>query len=139
FTGGIMSLDAAQTPVHQTPAPQTPDPQIPAILDRLRAAFDSGLTRDLAWRRAQLAALKRMMVENEAEIASALKADLGKPFAEACTAEIDLVSSEAALARKHLGRWSRPQRTRTPLAIQPGKSFIESAPYGVTLIIGAWN
>lgn len=129
-----MSLDAAQTPVHQTPAPQ-----IPAILDRLRAAFDSGLTRDLAWRRAQLAALERMMVENEAEIASALKADLGKPFAEACTAEIDLVSSEAALARKHLGRWSRPQRTRTPLAIQPGKSFIESAPYGVTLIIGAWN
>ncbi len=110
-----MSLDAAQPP----------DPQIAAIMERQRAAFDSGLTRDLAWRRAQLAALERMTVENEAEMA--------------CTAEIDLVSSEAALARKQVARWSRPQRTSTPLAIQPGKSFIESAPYGVTLIIGAWN
>src|SRR5690606_14360140 len=116
-----------------------PAHQIPAILERLRAAFDSGLTRDLAWRRAQLAALERMMVENEAEIAEALKADLGKPFGEACTAEIDFVRKEAAHAQKHLRRWTRPQRTASPIAIQPGKSVIEAAPYGVTLIIGAWN
>lgn len=118
---------------------QPPAPDAAVVVRTLRAAFDSGLTRDLAWRQDQLAALERMMVENEAAIAEALKADLGKPFGEASTAEIDFVRKEAAHARKHLRRWSRPQRTATPIAIQPGKSFIETAPYGVTLIIGAWN
>lgn len=116
-----------------------PVPDVAAIVRNLRAAFDSGLTRDLAWRQEQLAALERMMVENEAEIAGALKADLGKPFGEACTAEIDFTRKEAAHARKHLRRWSRPQRTGTPLSIQPGKSAVEATPYGVALIIGAWN
>lgn len=118
---------------------ETPAPDVTDVVQTLRAAFDSGLTRDLAWRQSQLAALERMMAENEAVIAQALKADLGKPFGEACTAEIDLVAKEAAHARKNLRHWARPQRTGTPLAIQPGKSFIEAAPYGVTLIIGAWN
>lgn len=116
-----------------------PAPDVAAVIQTLRAAFDSGLTRDLAWRKSQLAALERMMVENEAKIAEALKADLGKPFGEACTAEIDFVRKEAAHAQKHLRRWTRPQRTASPIAIQPGKSVIEAAPYGVTLIIGAWN
>ncbi|NWE51425.1 aldehyde dehydrogenase family protein [Brevundimonas sp. P7753] len=116
-----------------------PAPDVAAVIRTLRAAFDSGLTRDLAWRKSQLAALERMMVENEAEISEALKADLGKPFGEACTAEIDFVRKEAAHAQKHLRRWTRPQRTASPIAIQPGKSVIEAAPYGVTLIIGAWN
>ena len=105
----------------------------------LRRAFNEGLTRDLDWRKVQLAALERMMAENEAAIAEALKADLGKPFGEACTAEIDLVSKEAAHARKNLRRWNKPQRTGTPLAILPGKSFVVPSPFGVTLIIGAWN
>ena len=118
---------------------QPPAPDVAAVIRTLRAAFDSDLTRDLAWRKSQLAALERMMVENEAEIAKALKADLGKPFGEACTAEIDFVRKEAAHAQKHLRRWTRSRRTASPIAIQPGKSVIEAAPYGVTLIIGAWN
>lgn len=116
-----------------------PAPEVATVVQTLRDAFDSGRTRDLAWRQGQLAALERMMIENEAGIAEALAADLGKPFGEACTAEIDFVRNEAAHARKHLRRWSRPQRAATPLAIQPGKSVVEAAPYGVTLIIGAWN
>ena len=117
----------------------SPAPDVAAIVRSLRAAFDSGLTRDMAWRQGQLAALEQMMVENEAEIAEALKADLGKPFGEACTAEIDFTRKEAAHARKHLRRWSRPQQAGTPLSIQPGKSAVEATPYGVALIVGAWN
>ncbi|MBU1385714.1 MAG: aldehyde dehydrogenase family protein [Alphaproteobacteria bacterium] len=130
-----MSVETAQPPAPGKPA----NVDVAAVVQPLRGAFNSGLTRDLAWRQDQLAALERMMVENEAAIAEALKADLGKPFGEASTAEIDFVRKEAAQARKLLPRWSRPQWTPTPLAIQPGKSFIEAAPYGVTLIIGAWN
>jgi len=119
--------------------PPGPASEVASVVQTLRAGFESGLTRDLIWRRSQLAALERMMIENEAGIAEALAADLGKPFGEACTAEIDFVRKEAAHAHKHLRRWARPQRTATPLAIQPGRSFIENTPYGVSLIIGAWN
>jgi len=105
----------------------------------LRTTFDNGQTRDLDWRKTQLSALERMMRDNEAAIAEALKSDLGKPYGEACTAEIDLVVKEAVHARKSLHRWAKPQRTGTPLAILPGQSFVEPTPYGVTLIIGAWN
>lgn len=105
----------------------------------LRTTFDNGQTRDLDWRKTQLSALERMMRDNEAAIAEALKSDLGKPYGEACTAEIDLVVKEAVHARKSLRRWAKPQRTGTPLAILPGQSFVEPTPYGVTLIIGAWN
>ncbi|KQW83703.1 aldehyde dehydrogenase family protein [Brevundimonas sp. Root1279] len=112
---------------------------VEGVVAALRAGFESGLTRDLAWREQQLAALERMMVENETAIAGALKADLGKSLAEACTAEIDFVRKEAMHARKQLRRWSRPQRVPTPIAIQPGKSFVEATPHGVVLIMGAWN
>ncbi|WP_313104580.1 aldehyde dehydrogenase family protein [Brevundimonas sp.] len=119
--------------------PLAPASEVASVVQTLRAGFESGLTRDLAWRQSQLAALERMMIENEARIAEALAADLGKPFGEACTAEIDFVRKEAKHAHKHLRRWARPQRTATPLAILPGRSFIETTPYGVSLIIGAWN
>ncbi|MEN5146486.1 aldehyde dehydrogenase family protein [Brevundimonas diminuta] len=112
---------------------------VPTAVNALRTTFEGGLTRDMSWRRDQLSAVQRMMIENEADIAAALKDDLGKPFAESCTAEIDLVAKDAAYARKHLRRWTRPQRVATPLAAQPGRSFVHAAPYGVALIIGAWN
>lgn len=110
-----------------------------AIVRRLRTTFDAGVTRALDWRAAQLEALERMMAENEAAIAAALKADLGKPLAEAMTAEIDFVRKDAAHARRHLAAWARPRRVSTPLALLPGRSFIAPSPYGVALIIGAWN
>lgn len=130
-----MSVETVPPPVRT----QEPATDVEGVVAGLRANFESGFTRDLAWRERQLAALERMMVENEAAIAAALKADLGKSLAEACTAEIDFVRKEAMQARKQLRRWSRPQRVATPIGIQPGKSFVEAAPYGVALIIGAWN
>lgn len=112
---------------------------IAQTIQALRQTFNSGMTRDLVWRKGQLAALENMVAENEAAIVEALKSDLGKPYGEAFTAEIGLVKKEAAHARKNLHRWAKPQRKSTPLAILPGKSFVEPTPYGLALIIGAWN
>jgi len=120
-------------------APPRADVGVGDAASRLRSVFESGLTRDLGWRAAQLEALARMMVENEQAIADALAADLGKPFAEATTAEIDFVRKDALHARKHLKAWTRATKVSTPLAIQPGQSFIQPSSFGVALIIGAWN
>ena len=105
----------------------------------MQATFASERTYSLAWRAAQLSALERMMKECEQEIMDALKADLGKHPQEAWTTEISYVGGDAAYCRKHLKRWTRTRKVRTPMLGQPGKSWLQPEPLGVVLIIGAWN
>ena len=60
----------------------------PTLNKTLRATFDSGRTRPLAWRKAQLAGLRRMVEESDAELVEALRQDLGRPPMEAFVADI---------------------------------------------------
>jgi aldehyde dehydrogenase (NAD+) len=106
---------------------------------RLRTSFESGRTRDLAFRRGQLEAIVRFLSEQESQIEAALHADMGRPAFEVYPGEIAFVASEAALAARKLRAWSRPKRVRTSLAAQPGRSWVYHEPLGVVLIIGAWN
>lgn len=105
----------------------------------LQATFATERTYSLAWRAAQLSALERMMDECEQEIMDALKSDLGKHPQEAWMTEISYVGGDAAYCRKHLKRWTRARKVRTPMMGQPGKSWLQPEPLGVVLIIGAWN
>ena len=109
------------------------------MIENMKTVFDSGRTRDLAWRRAQLEAVERLMAEREGEFMAALAADLGKPPMESYTTEISYVSGEAAYCRKKLSRWTKSKRVSTPLVGQPGTSWIQPEPLGVVLVIGAWN
>lgn len=104
-----------------------------------RAAFDAGRTRDPVWRSAQLAGLIRLIDEHEEDIAGALARDLGKPRAEALTAEAWLVRAEARETARAFHRWARPRRVRTPLSLFPGEARVAPEPRGVALIMGAWN
>lgn len=114
-------------------------PDFSAAFAELNDSFRSGRTRDLAWRDTQLAALERMMTEQEAAIIDALKQDLGKPALESWMAEISYVSGDAAYCRKKLKKWTKPRRVSTPSVAQPGKSWVQPEPLGTVLIIGAWN
>lgn len=113
--------------------------QYATLLAELRAGFDGGLTRPLEWRRSQLAALERMLRDNEKRIADALAEDLGKPAQEVLLGETALLFAEIDYARKRLRRWSRRRRVSTPVLAQPGRSWVQPEPLGVVLIIGAWN
>jgi len=106
---------------------------------RLRATFDAGRTRPLVWRRAQLAAVERMLVEREADFAKALHLDLHKNRFESFLSETSFVIAEAKYAQRHLARWMRGRRVRTPIIAQPGRSRIQPEPKGVVLIIAPWN
>lgn len=111
----------------------------PDMMSELRASFATGLTRPLAWRRAQLDALEQMLKENERAIEQALMQDLNKPPQEVLLGEVSLLFSEIRHARHRLARWSRPRRVPTPMVGQPGRSWIQPEPLGVVLIMGAWN
>lgn len=112
---------------------------VPATVARLRARFASGVTRDLAWRRAQLLALAELTVRHGAELEAALAADLGKPASEARIAEVAHVRGEARSALSSLTRWTRPRRVSTPLALWPASSRVVPQPLGVVLVIAPWN
>jgi aldehyde dehydrogenase (NAD+) len=115
-----------------------PDPFADRV-DALRRTFASGRTRPLEWRRRQLEALERMMVEQEDALAAALHSDLGKPLQEAWLAELSFVRAEAAYARRRLSTWAAPRRVPTPLAGHPARSEVMPEPLGVVLIIAPWN
>jgi aldehyde dehydrogenase (NAD+) len=114
-------------------------PSIPDEAQRVRATFAAGITRPLAWRREQLRALDRLLVENTAAIEDAVHSDLGKPSLESFITEIASVRSEIAHTLSHLAAWTRPRRVHVPLAVQPAQGRIVRQPLGTVLLISPWN
>jgi len=110
-----------------------------SIVTALRGAFDGGLTRPLAWRKEQLGALKRLLVEGETELLDAMAADLGKPAVEGRLTDLAFVAAEIDVMLRHLDAWARPERVGVPLVQQPGHASIVREPLGVALVIAPWN
>src|SRR6266540_777088 len=105
----------------ETPTASTGPAQIPKLVAKLRETFESGRTRPIEWRRAQLRQLKAMLEERETELLDALAADLGKPRLEGWASDIGIVISEIDHALRHLGGWMKPERVWTPLVQRPGR------------------
>ena len=117
----------------------TTPPDIGAVVRRLRETFASGRTRSVDWRKQQLHALEKMMVDNEPAIAVALEQDLGrKPF-EAWLADIASTAGEAKDAAKNVRKWMRRKYRLLEMSQLPGRGWVEYEPYGTVLVIGAWN
>ena len=109
------------------------------IVGRMRATFDSGRTRDIAWRRGQLEALRRLLLEREGRLIEAIAADFSKPAFETQITETRNVVWEIDHALPRLSRWMRGRRTSVPWALWPGSGRIRPEPLGVALIIAPWN
>jgi aldehyde dehydrogenase (NAD+) len=109
------------------------------VLECQRRYFRTGATLSLTFRQEQLRKLDRLLRENEARIAQALAADLGKPALEAYAAETGFLRSETRFALAHLSRWMTPERVPSPLALFPASSRIEREPLGTVLVIAPWN
>ncbi|MCU0238192.1 MAG: aldehyde dehydrogenase family protein [Pyrinomonadaceae bacterium] len=91
-------------------------------------------------RKAKLEKLRKAVeIEFRDEIRQALKTDFHKHKAEVDLAEIFPVTSEIKDAKRHLSKWLRPQRVKTPIAFAGGSSWIQYEPKGVCLIISPWN
>lgn len=106
----------------------------------LRDAFNLGVTRDLAWRRDQIAAIDRMIVENEQLFLDALKKDLNKPKFESLSAEIQAVRVACKMALDNLEKWTAERHLkRVDLATFACPTTVKYVPYGVCFVIGTWN
>lgn len=101
--------------------------------------FNSGKTKDVAFRIETLKKLRELVVRHEDDILKAVKADLNKPEIEAKRAEVGLVLSEIDFAVKNLAEWATPKEVETPSTHAGAKSYIYQDPYGLALVIAPWN
>ena len=113
--------------------------EIKDILQQQNHFFSSGKTIPAEFRLKQLDSLKEAMIRHEADLAAALKADLGKSRMESYMCEIGLTLSELTWMQKHLRSLMRSKRVSTPAAQFAAKSFRSPSPYGTVLIMSPWN
>lgn len=109
------------------------------FMQELKQTFASGKTKSLDWRKAQLLNLKKLLQENENAIYQALEQDLGKCKFESYVSEYSYVLHDIDLFVKNLKKWSKAKTVSTPVLAQPGSSKLRPEPYGISLIMGAWN
>ncbi|XP_071547048.1 aldehyde dehydrogenase, dimeric NADP-preferring-like isoform X2 [Panulirus ornatus] len=109
------------------------------VVNKAREAFLSGKTRDVEFRRKQLKALKRMYEENETAFCTALAKDLNKPRQESVLLELNLLKDDLTHILSRLDDWTQPEKTPPNLVTIFDKPVIYHDPFGVVLIIGAWN
>ncbi len=110
-----------------------------ATSQRQRIFFQTGATRSMEFRRAQLGRLAAALERHEAKLLAALHADLRRSPMQGYTTEIGLVQAEIRHAQKHLAPWAAPKRRRTPWFVAPARGWVQSEPFGVVLILGPWN
>ncbi|XP_037953805.1 aldehyde dehydrogenase family 3 member B1 isoform X1 [Teleopsis dalmanni] len=114
-------------------------PNFDDILQKCRSAFNSGKTKDVNFRRKQLENLLRMYEDHENDMINALDADLRRPKQESLVVETEYMKNDIKHILYHLNDWVKPEL--------PEKSFVNlmddveiyNDPFGVVLVIGAWN
>jgi len=101
--------------------------------------FETGNTRSILFRKKNLEKLRAMLVIHEKELIEAVQRDLHKPEMEVVSAEIITILEEIDLHLKKLDSWAKPEKVWSNMISIPSKNEIRRMPFGVSLIIGAWN
>src|SRR5690606_38336715 len=112
---------------------------IQSVFENQQDYFRSGQTLDLDFRVQQLKKLRSVVSSYDEQICEAMFQDMAKPEPESQLTEIITVLHEIDHHIKNLKKWAKPKRARGSLLTIPSSSRIYQQPYGVTLIISAWN
>ncbi len=109
------------------------------LIQQQKSYFLSGETKTITFRRKQLKMLREAIKRNEELIYEALYEDLHKSKFEAYATEIGFVLEELSYHIKHLRKWAKPRRVKTPLTSFPASSYQTYDPKGNVLIMAPWN
>ena len=117
----------------------TPFPHIDAIIASQKAAFATGRTLPVSFRREQLARLRDGIKKWEPALLEALWTDLHKSAEEAYLTELSLVLAEIRTARRKVASWSRREMKLPTLSTFPSMGYVVKEPLGTALIVSPWN
>lgn len=109
------------------------------LLNQHRRFYQTLKTKSLDFRLKQLLTLRTAIKKYEKDIIVALEQDLGKHEFEAYTNEVGFTLDSIGYTMKHLKKWAKDQRVKTPIHQFGSKSFIQFEPYGTVLIIAPFN
>ncbi|PAE22452.1 aldehyde dehydrogenase family protein [Bacillus sp. 7504-2] len=109
------------------------------LLSKQRNYFQTGATKNLAFRIKALQKLNQVIREGEKRLIQSLKEDLNKSEFDAYSTEIGIVLEEIRYTLKNIRSWAKPKKVKTPLTHIGAKSYIYPEPYGVAFIIAPWN
>lgn len=112
---------------------------VDGIIKSQREFFYSGRTLSVKFRIAALEKLRDTIKKYQTEIHAALMRDLGKSSFESYMCETGLVLSEISYMIKHVRKFAKEKRVRTPLSQFAAKSYIKPSPYGNILVMSPWN
>lgn len=110
-----------------------------SIVARARNAFRSGITKSIDFRVQQLNNLYRMCTENEDMLVSAVVEDLKKPEQESVLYEVDFVLNDIRCMKENIRKWTKPVPAEKNMITMLDETFTIYEPFGVALVIGAWN
>lgn len=113
--------------------------ELSQIVKEQKAFFASGKTLDYKFRKKQLTALYAAIKANSEGIHQSLQRDLGKSATESYMCETGLVLSEISYMLKHLKKFCKCKKVKTPLSQAVSKSYRLPSPYGTVLILSPWN
>lgn len=103
------------------------------VVGTLRRSFESGKTKDMAWRRRQLEQVHKMIRENHERITEAIRKDLGGPKLRGLPEISPAAAADQALA--HLDSWTSDKWVSGWVH----RTYVRPEPKGVVLIISPWN
>uniref|UniRef100_A0A1A9USQ7 Aldehyde dehydrogenase n=1 Tax=Glossina austeni TaxID=7395 RepID=A0A1A9USQ7_GLOAU len=113
-------------------------PQMSAKYSLDKIKIMSNVSPSPLWKR-QLKNLLRMYEENETEMINALDADLRRPKQESLVVETEFMKNDVLNIIYNIDDWVKPEKPPKSLANALDNLEIYHDPYGVVLVIGAWN
>lgn len=115
------------------------DQEIMDIIDGQKKFFSQGETLSYQFRVDQLTKLKESILKYQTQLEEALYIDLGKNRFESYTSEIGFILYSISHTIKHLKKWMKPEKKKTPISLMFTKSEVIKQPYGCVYIIGPYN
>ncbi len=112
---------------------------VESMIAEQRDFYFSGQTRTAEFRKHMLLKLRDSILKHEDAVTDALEKDLGKSPFESYVTEVGFVLSSISSMLKNVDHWMKPESRKTPVHLQPSKSFVVREPYGAVLIIGPFN
>ena len=115
------------------------DAQIKETYDSLKKSVRSQRAFPVSYRKEQLQQLSKIIQNEKDVICEALRKDLHKGYSEGIIMELSIIENELRLFASRLDEWTKPEYVSKSLLFALDDVHIVRDPYGMVLIIGAWN
>jgi aldehyde dehydrogenase (NAD+) len=113
--------------------------QVVDIVKKQRDFFTSGKTFDIETRISYLKKLRQALIKYEGKMMEAVKKDMGRADIETYFMETHMNLDELDYTLKNIKEWTKPKKVKTPTLFFMSESNLLPEPYGIALIISAWN